>query len=281
MVVKVKSPIDYARWRLQIAHFAASILTEAPDLTSSGRTGYVESLALFFESQKERLMPETTTSLPKIGDTAPDFTAVTTQSAAMKFSEWQGDSWVVFFSHPADFTPVCSTELAEFGRRAQEFASLNTKLIGLSVDSIHSHLAWLQNMKEKLGVEIPYPLIADLDMKVSQLYGMIHPGASATAAVRAVFIIDPKHVIRALVYYPMNAGRNVDEFIRLVTALQTADQYGCACPVNWKPGEKVVVPPPKQFNEIQERLSHAGKDYDVRDFYLCLRDQPLTKKAGV
>jgi peroxiredoxin (alkyl hydroperoxide reductase subunit C) len=221
-------------------------------------------------------------SLPKIGDTAPDFTAVTTQSAGMKFSEWQGDSWVVLFSHPADFTPVCSTELTEFARRAPEFAAIDTKLIGLSVDSIHSHLAWLQNMKEKLGVEVRYPLIADPDTKVSQLYGMIHPGASATATVRAVFVIDPKRVIRALVYYPMNAGRNVDEIIWLVTALQTADQYACALPVNWKPGEKVVVPPPKQVAEVEERLSHAGKDYEIKDFYLCLRDHvpPQGKAAG-
>jgi peroxiredoxin (alkyl hydroperoxide reductase subunit C) len=222
----------------------------------------------------------TVSSLPKIGDTAPDFTAVTTQSAAMRFSEWQGDSWVVLFSHPADFTPVCSTELAEFGRRTADFAALNTKLIGISVDSIHSHLAWLQNMRDKLSVEIGYPLIADVDMKVSQLYGMIHPGASATATVRAVFIIDPKRVVRALVYYPLNAGRNVDEIYRLVQALQTADQYACALPVNWKPGDKVVVPPPKMVSEVAERLSHTGKDYEVKDFYLCLREQPLPQAAA-
>jgi peroxiredoxin 2/4 len=226
-------------------------------------------------------MSETTiTSLPRIGDTAPDFTAVTTQAAAMRFSEWQGDSWVILFSHPADFTPVCSTELTEFARRANEFAALNTKLIGVSVDSIHSHLAWIQNLREKLGVEITYPLVADSDMKVSQLYGMIHPGASATATVRAVFVIDPKRIIRALVYYPMNAGRNVDEILRLTLALQTADQYACALPVNWRPGEKVVVPPPKQIAEVAERLSHAGKDYDVKDFYLCLREQPLPQAAA-
>ncbi len=212
-------------------------------------------------------------SLPRIGDSAPDFTAATTQSAAMRFSEWQGDSWVVLFSHPADFTPVCSTELAEFARRSDDFAALNAKLIGLSVDSIHSHLAWLQNLREKLGVEIPYPLIADIDTSVSQLYGMIHPGASATATVRAVFMIDPKRTIRALVYYPMNAGRNVEEILRVVQALQTADQYACALPVNWKPGDKVVVPPPKIVADVKERLGRT--DYEVKDFYLCLREQPL------
>jgi peroxiredoxin (alkyl hydroperoxide reductase subunit C) len=212
-----------------------------------------------------------TVSLPKIGESAPDFVAVTTQANAMKFSEWQGDSWVVLFSHPADFTPVCTTELTEFARRAEEFQALNTKLIGLSVDSIHSHLAWLQNMKERMGVVIPYPMIADIDMKVASLYGMIHPGASATATVRAVFVIDPKRTIRAIIYYPMNAGRNVDEILRLAKALQTADTHSCATPVNWQPGDKVVVPPPKTMAEVEERLSHQGKDREVRDFYLSLK----------
>ena len=213
-------------------------------------------------------------NLPKIGDAAPDFKAVTTQSGDMTFSEWQGKDWVVLFSHPADFTPVCSTELMEFGRRSEDFKNLSTKLIGISVDSIHSHLAWLQNMKEKMGAEIPFPMIADIDMKVSQAYGMIHPGASATATIRAVFIIDPKRVVRALLYYPMNAGRNVDEIIRLVTALQTADKYSVATPVNWKPGEKVVVPPPKKVEEVKERESHKGKDYVYQDFYLCMKELP-------
>ena len=217
-------------------------------------------------------MSETASAMPRIGDTAPDFTAATTQSGAMKFSEWQDGKWVVLFSHPADFTPVCSTELSEFARRNADFAGLNAKLIGLSIDSIHSHLAWIQNLKQILGTEIPFPMIADLDMKVSQLYGMIHPGVSATATVRAVFLIDPKRIVRALLYYPMNAGRNIDEIVRLLTALQTADGNGCATPVNWKPGDKVVVPPPKTVAEVEERLSHAGKDRDVKDFYLSLRD---------
>jgi peroxiredoxin (alkyl hydroperoxide reductase subunit C) len=216
-------------------------------------------------------MSETIQPMPKIGDLAPDFTAVTTHSAAMQFSEWQEGKWVVLFSHPADFTPVCSTELSEFARREKEFAALNAKLIGLSVDSIHSHLAWIENLKQILGVEIPYPMIADLDMKVSHLYGMLHPGASATATVRAVFLIDPKRVVRALVYYPMNVGRNIDEVLRLLTALQTADGNACATPVNWKPGEKVVVPPPKTVTEVAERLSHKGGDRDVKDFYLSLK----------
>jgi peroxiredoxin (alkyl hydroperoxide reductase subunit C) len=213
-----------------------------------------------------------TMSLPRIGDPAPDFKAVTTQSGELSFSEWQGQDWVVLFSHPADFTPVCTTELVEFARQHDRFKAKGVKLIGVSVDSIHSHLAWLQNMKEKMGVAIPYPIVADIDMKVSQLYGMIHPGASATATVRAVFVIDPKRAIRALIYYPMNAGRNVEEVLRLVTALQTADKHACATPVNWREGEKVVVPPPKTVADVDERLSH--KDRDIKDFYLSLKDLP-------
>lgn len=217
-------------------------------------------------------MSELTNSIPKIGEQAPDFTAVTTHSQAMKFSEWQGDSWVVLFSHPADFTPVCTTELGEFARRHGEFAALNTKLIGLSVDSVHSHLAWIENMKTTVGVEVPYPLIADLDMKVASLYGMIHPGASSTATVRAVFVIDPKRIVRAMIYYPLSNGRNIEEILRLVQSLQTADGKACATPVNWKPGEKVIVPPPKTVAEVSERLSHKGKDHEVKDFYLSFRD---------
>jgi peroxiredoxin (alkyl hydroperoxide reductase subunit C) len=212
------------------------------------------------------------TSLPRIGDPAPEFKAVTTQSGDLSFSEWQGQDWVVLFSHPADFTPVCTTELVEFARQYDRFKARGVKLIGVSVDSIHSHLAWLQNMKEKMGVSIPYPIVADVDMKVSQLYGMIHPGASATATVRAVFVIDPKRLIRALIYYPMNAGRNVEEVLRLVTALQTADKHACATPVNWREGEKVVVPPPKTVADVDERLSH--KDREIRDFYLSLKELP-------
>ncbi len=207
----------------------------------------------------------TINGIPRIGDIAPDFGATTTQGP-IKFSDWQGDKWVILFSHPADFTPVCSTELTEFAKRSAEFDKLNTKLIGLSIDSIHSHLAWRENLSQKLGVEINFPMIADIDMQVAAKYGMLHPGASATATVRAVFIIDPKHVIRALVYYPMNVGRNIDEVVRLLTGLQTADKHGCATPVNWKPGEKVIVPPPKTETEVKERKSNAA--YEKIDFYL-------------
>jgi len=204
-------------------------------------------------------------SLPKIGDQAPDFTAQTTQGE-LTLSTWQEGKWVVLFSHPADFTPVCSTELTEFGRRFKEFEQRGVKLIGISVDSIHSHLAWHQNLGKILGVMLPYPLIADSTRAVSELYGMIHPGASATVTVRALFVIDPKRVVRALIYYPLNIGRNVDEVVRIIDALQTADKNGVACPVNWKPGDKVIVPPPKTEKEVADRL--ALQNVERLDFYL-------------
>ncbi|GJL50172.1 peroxiredoxin [Candidatus Nitrospira salsa] len=210
------------------------------------------------------------TGLLRIGDRAPDFSAVTTHSSDFNFSVWQEQDWIVLFSHPADFTPVCTTEILEFARRHEQFTSRRAKLIGLSVDSVHSHLAWLQNMKNKMGVHIPFPMIADVDMKVSQLYGMIHPDASSTATVRTVFVIDPKRVIRALVYYPMNVGRSVDEILRLVTALQTTERFSCATPVNWQDGEKVVVPPPKTVSDVEERMNQS--DLDHQDFYLMLKD---------
>jgi peroxiredoxin (alkyl hydroperoxide reductase subunit C) len=206
-----------------------------------------------------------TQTMPRIGDKSPDFTAVTTQGE-VKFHEWQGQHWVILFSHPADFTPVCSTELTEFAKRNEEFKKRDTKLIGLSIDSVHSHLAWMQNLNKIMGVKIPYPMIADLTTSVAQKYGMIHPGESATVTVRALFVIDPKHTIRGIIYYPLNVGRNVDEVLRLLDALQTADKNGVACPVNWKPGDKVIVPPPKTEAEVEERLNGP---YERLDFYLA------------
>ena len=206
--------------------------------------------------------------MPRIGDSAPDFTAVTTHGE-LTLSSWQGDDWVILFSHPADFTPVCSTELTEFAKREAEFAAKNCKLIGLSIDSVHSHLAWRENLKRVLDTEIGYPIIADLDTKVARAYGMLHPGESSTVTVRAVFVIDPTRTIRALVYYPLNVGRNMDEIVRLVTALQTSDAHGIATPVNWVPGDKVIVPPPKTAEQVAERESHS--EYERFDFYLQKR----------
>ncbi len=207
----------------------------------------------------------TAVSIPRIGDTAPDFTAQTTHGE-ITLSKWAEGKWVILFSHPADFTPVCSTELVELGRRSKEFDERGVKLIGISVDSIHSHLAWVQNLKKILDVRLPYPLIADSNRAVSQLYGMLHPKESATVTVRALFFIDPKRTIRAVIYYPLNVGRNADEILRVTDALITADGKGVACPVNWKPGEKVIVPPPKTEKEVDDRL--AMTNVERLDFYL-------------
>ncbi len=213
-------------------------------------------------------MTEHIETMPRIGDLAPDFTAVTTQGE-IKFSEWQGDDWVILFSHPADFTPVCSTELTEFARRNEEFLRQGTKLIGLSIDSVYSHLAWRENLKQKMDVEIPYPLIADSDGKIANLFGMLHPGESSTVTVRAVFVIDPKRTVRALVYYPLNVGRNIEEIKRLLVALQTSDANQVAMPVNWTEGDKVVVPPPTTEAGVAERATHD--EYERIDFYLNLK----------
>lgn len=204
-------------------------------------------------------------SMPRIGDQAPDFTANTTYGP-IQFSEFNKGSWVVMFSHPADFTPVCTTEMSGFAVRHNEFKELDTKLLGLSIDSIHAHVAWVNNVKKNTGVLFDFPIIADIDMKVSKLYGMLQPNESETAAVRAVFFIDPSGKIRLIMYYPLNVGRNMDEIIRVLKALQTSDKYSVAMPLNWTPGEKVIVPPPKTVQDMEER---EKSDYEMVDFYLA------------
>jgi len=212
---------------------------------------------------------EVMNTMPRIGDMAPDFEAITTKGN-IKFSDYAKDKWIVMFSHPADFTPVCTTEMSGFATRKNEFDELNTELVGLSIDSIHSHLAWVNNVKEKTGVYFDFPIIADLDMKVSKLYGMLQPNEHETAAVRAVFFIDPSKKIRLIMYYPLNVGRNMDEIIRVLKALQTSDKYKVAMPLNWQPGDKVIVPPPKTLDEMQERIDGA---YDEKiDFYLVKKN---------
>lgn len=212
-------------------------------------------------------MDTTTFSMPRLGEPAPDFTALTT-AGPLTFSEYNKGSWVVMFSHPADFTPVCTTEMSAFAVDKDFFAGRNTKLLGLSIDSIHSHLAWVNNVREKTDVYMDFPIIADLDMKVANLYGMLHPGASATAAVRAVFFIDPQGITRLMMYYPLNVGRNMDEIKRALVALQTADECNCALPINWRPGDKAIVPPPKTLEEMDERIANLN-NYEVIDFYLA------------
>lgn len=199
---------------------------------------------------------------------APDFEANTTQGP-LRLSEWQKGRWVILFSHPADFTPVCTTEFAEFARRADSLAEKNVALLGNSVDSVYSHIAWIRSIEALLKVRVKFPVIADLDQKVARLYGMIHEPSSVTAAVRCVFFIDPKRTLRAAIYYPLNVGRNFDEIVRVVDALQTADKHGVACPADWRPGEPVIVPPPLTIQAAEERMH--DKNIQVTEWYLSKR----------
>lgn len=213
-------------------------------------------------------METQTAQMLRIGDIAPDFEAVTTKGK-IKFSDFAPGKWTVLFSHPADFTPVCTTEMSGFALNKDTFDDLNTELLGLSIDSIHSHLAWVNNVREKTNVYFDFPIIADIDMKVSKLYGMLQPNESETAAVRAVFFIDPIKKVRLIMYYPLNVGRNMDEIIRVLEALQVSDEYKVAMPLNWRKGDKVIVPPPKTLDEMNERL--ADNTIDRIDFYLATK----------
>lgn len=203
--------------------------------------------------------------LPRLNERAPEFNAETT-AGQKSLDDYKG-RWLVLFSHPADFTPVCTTEFMAFAVRQEEFAKRNCELLGLSIDSTHSHIAWIKNIKDNFGVEIKFPIIADLSMDVARAYGMIHPGAADTSAVRATFIIDPESKLRAMVYYPMSNGRSIDEFLRVLDGLQTSDEHGVATPENWKPGEKVIVPPAKTAEEALARLE--SNEYECTDFYFC------------
>lgn len=210
-------------------------------------------------------MEEQIISMPRIGDMAPDFEAVTT-TGKIKFSEYNKGSWVVFFSHPADFTPVCTTEMSGFALEKDFFAKHNTKLMGLSIDSIHSHIAWVNAVNEKTGVLFEFPIVADISMEVSKKYGMLQPGESETAAVRAVFIMDPKGKVRLIMYYPLNVGRNMAEIKRSLLALQISDEYSVAMPLDWQPGDKVIVSAPKTVAELTERKK---SNLEMVDWYLA------------
>jgi len=205
-------------------------------------------------------------SLPGLGEPAPDFQAESTHGP-LKLSDYRG-RWVVMFSHPADFTPVCTTEFMAFAEIADELAAMNVQLVGLSVDSVSAHLAWIRAIREKMGVDVQFPIIADLDMQVAKRYGMIQPGQSATAAVRAVFFIDDKGVLRAMIYYPLSTGRYMPEILRIIRALQTTDAHGVSTPANWQPGDKVVVPAPKTVEAMKKR---DAEGLECRDWYLCFK----------
>lgn len=217
----------------------------------------------------EHTTQENPNYMPRIGDVAPDFVATTT-TGKIKFSDLAKGSWTILFSHPADFTPVCTTEMSGFALNQDKFSAMDTKLIGLSIDSIHSHLAWVNNVREKTGVYFQFPIIADLDMSVAKAYGMLQPNESETAAVRAVFFIDPEMKIRLIMYYPLNVGRNMDEILRALEALQFADEHKVAMPLDWRRGDKVIVPPPKTLEEMDARI--ADTSCEKIDFYLAKKE---------
>lgn len=211
-------------------------------------------------------MNETSTQFPRLNEPAPDFKAKTTHGDR-SLADYQG-KWLILFSHPADFTPVCTTEFIGFAKHADKFKSMNCELLGLSIDSLFSHLAWVRNIKEKFGVDITFPIIEDIKMEVARAYGMVHPGAADTQAVRATFFIDPKGVLRAMVYYPMSNGRSINEFVRLLEAMQTSDQHAIATPEGWTPGCDVIVPPPKTSAAADAR---ASEGYVTTDWYFSTK----------
>jgi peroxiredoxin 2/4 len=225
----------------------------------------------------------TYTPMPRIGDTAPSFEAVTTQGN-IKFPEDYKGKWVILFSHPADFTPVCTSEFMTFSKLESEFNKLNTELVGLSVDGLYSHIAWLRTIKDKIefrgwkNVEVKFPLIEDITMEVAKKYGMIQPGESSTKAVRAVFFIDPAAKIRAIIYYPLSLGRNFEELKRVIIGLQTADKFAIATPADWQPGEDVIVPPAGSCGIAEDRMS--GKENGglyCKDWFFCMKPLPKEK----
>jgi peroxiredoxin 2/4 len=222
--------------------------------------------------------------VPLIGEKAPSFKAETTQGDINFPDDYKG-KWVILFSHPADFTPVCTTEFMTFAKMMPEFEALNCKLVGLSIDSIYSHIAWLRTIKEKLeyrgmkNIEVTFPLIADLKMEVAKKYGMLQPSASDTKAVRAVFFIDPESKIRAVIYYPLSNGRNFQEIKRLLIAMQTSDTNQVATPADWQPGDDVIVPPPGSCGIAQERMDKKDKDVHCFDWFFCFKKLPKEETA--
>ena len=224
--------------------------------------------------------------MPLIGDKAPAFKAVTTQGQ-INFPEDFSGKWVILFSHPADFTPVCTTEFMTFGSMINEFKALNTELVGLSVDSLYAHIAWLRKIQElewngKKNINVTFPLIEDIKMDVAKAYGMIQPGQSTTQAVRAVFIIDPNAIIRTILYYPLSTGRNFDEIKRIILALQKADKDGVATPADWRPGDDVIIPTAGSCGVAKERMDSKSADQYCLDWFMCFKrekSKPSTKTS--
>ncbi len=215
-------------------------------------------------------------SLPRIGDKAPAFKAVTTQGE-INFPDQYAGKWVILFSHPADFTPVCTSEFMTFASMEDQFEKANCKLVGLSVDGLYSHIAWLRTIKDKIeykgmkNIEVKFPLIEDITMEVAKKYGMIQPGESSTKAVRAVFVIDPKGIIRTIIYYPLSLGRNFDELYRVLIALQTADAFSVATPADWRPGDDVIVPTAGSCGVAKERMEQKQEGVTCHDWFFCTK----------
>lgn len=220
-------------------------------------------------------------SMPRIGDKAPEFRAQTTQGPINFPTDYNG-KWKILFSHPADFTPVCTSEFMTFGKMTSQFEALNTQLVGLSVDGLQSHIAWLRTIREKIDwkgmehVEVRFPLVVDITMEVAKMYGMIQPGESSTAAVRAVFFIDPSNTIRTIMYYPLSLGRNFDEIKRVLIGLQTIDAFGVALPADWREGDEVIVPPAGSCGVAKERMEGADPTLHCYDWFFCTRQ--ITKE---
>lgn len=215
--------------------------------------------------------------MPLIGDLAPAFKAKTTQGDIIFPDDYKG-KWVILFSHPADFTPVCTTEFMTFASMIDDFKGLNTELIGLSVDSIYAHIAWLRKIKEiefkgMKNIEVTFPLIEDIRMEVANKYGMIQPSQSNTQAVRAVFVIDPDSKIRCILYYPLSTGRNFDEIKRIILALQKADKDGVATPADWRPGDDVIVPTAGSCGTAKERMEAKNDDIYCLDWFMCFKKE--------
>ena len=203
--------------------------------------------------------------LPRIGKPAPQFEAPTT-FGTIRLEDFKG-SWLIMFSHPADFTPVCTTEFMAFAQLHPKLREMNCELMGLSIDSVYSHIAWVRNIETNLGQKITFPVIADLNKDVATMYGMVMPGESKTETSRCVFVIDDKQIVRAMIYYPLTTGRNTDEILRLIQALQTSDKHKVATPANWRPGDKVIVPPPNTQELAEERVK--DKSVECKDWYFC------------
>jgi peroxiredoxin 2/4 len=222
---------------------------------------------------------ESVVAMPRIGDKAPEFKAITTQGEINFPADYKG-KWVILFSHPADFTPVCTSEFMTFAKMEPQFNALNCQLVGLSVDGLYSHIAWLRTIKEKIqykgmkDIEVKFPLIEDITMNVAKKYGMIQPGESSTKAVRAVFFIDPKGMIRAIIYYPLSLGRNFDELKRALIAMQTADANSIATPADWRPGDDVIVPTAGSCGVAKERMENK-KDMTCYDWFFCTKSLPM------